>query len=249
MRKICLLFGILFLLSLISVQAKENLLYDASQTEQKKASVEEEADWAPYMRELQRRIKNNWKPPRDPYVSNSVVLMFKISKDGRLLSNSIHKSSGSEKYDKAAVDALIAAAPFRPLPSEYKKESVEIQFTFDYRVFGDSRRRYSNSESAIKVLEDNFYVTNKDLIITRYGYKFVNAIKISKNSSALLQCKVDCKNKQIGVKKSYFSSAENVIKDINSILQSDFIFYQNVKMQPVDKNQDYLNIYNYVCEP
>jgi len=96
-----------------------------------------EPDFGPYMRELQRRIKMNWDPPKGNE-SKRVVLMFKIAKDGRLLSCSVFKSSGLPNADKAAINAVQATAPFRPLPAEFKGQSIDIQFTFDYNVFGAS---------------------------------------------------------------------------------------------------------------
>ena len=92
-------------------------------------------DFGPYMKELQRRIKMNWDPPKGNE-SKRVVLLFKISRDGRLLSVNVSKSSGVPAADKAAVSAVQLTAPFRPLPAEYKGQSVDIQFTFDYNVFG-----------------------------------------------------------------------------------------------------------------
>lgn len=96
-----------------------------------------EPDFGPYMRELQRRIKMNWDPPKGNE-SKRVVLMFKIAKDGRLLSCSVFKSSGLPNADKAAINAVQATAPFRPLPAEFKGQHIDIQFTFDYNVFGAS---------------------------------------------------------------------------------------------------------------
>jgi len=89
------------------------------------------------MRELQRRIKMNWDPPKGDE-SKRVVLLFKIAKDGRLLSCQVYKSSGLPNADKAAINAVQATAPFRPLPAEYKNSSIDIHFTFDYNVFGAS---------------------------------------------------------------------------------------------------------------
>lgn len=94
-----------------------------------------EPDFGPYMRELQRRIKMNWDPPKGDQ-SKRVVLMFKIAKDGRLLSCSVHKSSGLPNADKAAIQAVQLTAPFKPLPPDFKGPNIDIQFTFDYNVFG-----------------------------------------------------------------------------------------------------------------
>ncbi len=100
-----------------------------------------EPDFGPYMRELQRRIKRRWNPPRGNR-SKRVVLMFKVSKDGRLLSLSIHTSSGNPGSDRSAINAVKSAAPFRPLPPEYRGNDIDIQFTFDYNVFGISGRQF-----------------------------------------------------------------------------------------------------------
>lgn len=94
-----------------------------------------EPDFGPYMRELQRRIKMNWEPPKGNE-SKRVVLLFKIARDGRLLSHRVYKSSGLPAADRAAMHAVELTAPFKPLPPEYKGDSVDIQFTFDYNVFG-----------------------------------------------------------------------------------------------------------------
>ncbi len=96
-------------------------------------------DFGPYMRDLQRRIKMNWDPPKGNE-SKRVVLLFKIARDGRLLSCTVYKSSGLQAADRAAINAVHATAPFRPLPANFKGSSVDIQFTFDYNVFGGSYR-------------------------------------------------------------------------------------------------------------
>ena len=96
-----------------------------------------EPDFGPYMRELQRRIKMNWDPPKGNE-SKRVVLLFKIARDGRLLSVRVFKSSTIPNADKAALNAVELTAPFRPLPADFKGSSIDIQFTFDYNVFGAS---------------------------------------------------------------------------------------------------------------
>ncbi len=94
-----------------------------------------EPDMGPYMRELQRRIKKNWDPPRGT-ASKRVVLLFNIARDGRLLGMSLYKSSGDPATDRAAMSAVEITAPFRTLPPEYRDDSAQIEFTFDYNVFG-----------------------------------------------------------------------------------------------------------------
>ena len=97
-----------------------------------------EPDFGPYMRELQRKIKLNWDPPKGNE-SKRVVLLFKIAKDGRLLSCRVFKSSGLQSADAAALKAVELTAPFKPLPADFRGENIDIQFTFDYNVFGASK--------------------------------------------------------------------------------------------------------------
>lgn len=94
-----------------------------------------EPDFGPYMKELQRRIKMNWEPPKGNE-SKRVVLLFSIARDGRLLNVQVAKSSGVPTVDNAAISAVKLSAPFRPLPPEHKGSSVDINFTFDYNVLG-----------------------------------------------------------------------------------------------------------------
>lgn len=96
-----------------------------------------EPDFGPYMRELQRRIKMNWDPPKGNE-SKKVVLLFKIARDGRLLSVRVLKSSGLPNSDRAALSAVELTAPFKPLPTDFRGPSIDIHFTFDYNVFGAS---------------------------------------------------------------------------------------------------------------
>ena len=95
-------------------------------------------NWGPYMRDLEQRIKRNWSPPKGDS-SKRVVITFTISRDGRLLSHNVTKSSGVPLADRAAMSAIELTAPFRPLPPEFKGQSVPIEFTFDYNVISSTK--------------------------------------------------------------------------------------------------------------
>ena len=96
-------------------------------------------NWGPYMRDLEQRIKRNWSPPKGDS-SKRVVITFTIGRDGRLLSKKVTKSSGVPLADRAAMSAIELTAPFRPLPPEFKGQSVPIEFTFDYNVLNSVLR-------------------------------------------------------------------------------------------------------------
>lgn len=86
-----------------------------------------------YMKDMQSRIKMNWEPPKKN-VSSKVVLLFKINKNGELLNYSIFESSGDNEIDTAAINALKKTAPFHSFPKNFKENSVNVQFSFDYNV-------------------------------------------------------------------------------------------------------------------
>lgn len=98
-----------------------------------------DVNWGPYMAELQRRIKMNWFPPAGTE-SKRVVVVFKILRDGSLTHLKVDKSSNSAIADQAALKAVEHAVPFRRLP-EGADDDADIQFTFDYNVFGGGKIR------------------------------------------------------------------------------------------------------------
>jgi TonB family protein len=85
-----------------------------------------------YIREVQKKIKRNWHPPKGDK-STRIVVLFKISRDGRLLKVKINNSE-NPKADAAAIVAVMKSAPFSPFPAESKDKDVDVQFTFDYNV-------------------------------------------------------------------------------------------------------------------
>ncbi len=91
-------------------------------------------DYSLYMANLQRRIKHEWFPPRATETQR-VVVIFKIGKNGDLLALKLDKPSGSALCDQAAIKAVQTAAPFAPLPAG-SDETIDVQFTFDYNLFG-----------------------------------------------------------------------------------------------------------------
>ncbi len=105
-------------------------------------AAKKDIDFGPYMNELQRRIKRSWRPPRGNE-SKRVVVTFKLNKAGELSDLRVKGTSGFEPADKAALLAVQTAAPFARLP-EGAPGAVDIEFTFDYNVFGSngSYRQY-----------------------------------------------------------------------------------------------------------
>lgn len=90
-------------------------------------------DFGAYLSEVQKRIKKNWFPPRGAE-SLSVVLKFKVLKDGTATSIRLVRSSGIAAADDAAKTAIMNGSPFPSLPKS-AGDDIDIKFTFDYNVF------------------------------------------------------------------------------------------------------------------
>ncbi len=209
-----------------------------------------------YMRDLQRIIKMNWNPPKGRE-SLRVVLLFRLEKNGTLLSSAVFKSSGDKEADKAALDALKNSAPFKPLPAEFKEKSIDIQFTFDYNVFNTYSMKSAPpaqpkpvDEIYYENLDKNLLIVKKNLIREHDGYKYIHALKLNDFSytAYLLQSRIDCRNRQIGVKKVY-AGAYNMSHNVLGFTRLVNVFADDVKMKSPDNNTDYMKIYNYVCQP
>ncbi len=103
-----------------------------------------DVDFGPYMINLESNITHSWHPPKDNE-STRIVVRFKIYKTGQLSMLRLVRSSGFEVADQAALRAIrTAAANFRPLP-EGASNDVNIEFTFDYNVFGGKERHPSKA--------------------------------------------------------------------------------------------------------
>lgn len=90
---------------------------------------DEEVDLTGYIRILQQKVKDNFNPPQVEGSPTTVVL-FKLTRTGRLDSYKVIKSSGDDLFDHASVRAIQMAAPFDYLPSGYEKDLLKIQYTF-----------------------------------------------------------------------------------------------------------------------
>jgi TonB family protein len=98
-----------------------------------------DVDFGPYMANLQRNIKRNWFPPKGQE-SRRVVVVFKVNNNGSYSDLKLSKSSGIAVADQAALRAVETASEnFKPLPAG-APANVDIEFTFDYNVWGKNHK-------------------------------------------------------------------------------------------------------------
>jgi TonB family protein len=92
-----------------------------------------------YLRALKRKIDANW----DPVVygipageTRTVVVAFRILRDGTVQQPVIERSSGVSFFDQAALRAVVRSAPLPPLPEDFQDEYLEIGLGFHFQPEG-----------------------------------------------------------------------------------------------------------------
>lgn len=95
-----------------------------------------DVDLGPYLQQLQQRVKQQWIPGISQS-SRRTVLYFAVNRSGQVSSIQIAQPSGSTVTDEAARNAVERAVPFAPLPTGYRADHINIQFTFNINVYGD----------------------------------------------------------------------------------------------------------------
>lgn len=97
-------------------------------------------DISPYVNELKRNIRLNWKHPKNND-SKNVELFLRIAKDGKIIILNVKRTSENGEADNAALNAVRRSEPLSPLPSKYSKGYLDVVFTFDNGI-SSVRSRY-----------------------------------------------------------------------------------------------------------
>ncbi|MCC7174201.1 MAG: TonB family protein [Bryobacterales bacterium] len=95
-------------------------------------------DFKPYLVRILASVKRNWMAviPESAKLGRRgrVALQFIINKDGSVPRLVIASPSGTDALDRAAVAGISATNPFPPLPSEFRGDSIRLQFVFSYNM-------------------------------------------------------------------------------------------------------------------
>lgn len=95
-------------------------------------------DFGPYIQRVIYDTKRAWYPiipeVAQPPISKQgkVLIRFKILPDGSVKEMHLEGPSGDVSLDRAAWGGIVGAAPFRPLPKEFKGPFLELRFYFLY---------------------------------------------------------------------------------------------------------------------
>jgi len=95
-------------------------------------------NWAPYLKELKKRIESNIYPPPAFYMAMArgrTFLQFRIQQDGSITDFKLITYTGHESLKDTSVNAIKASVPFLPLPSDFPEDFLEITVGFFYNEF------------------------------------------------------------------------------------------------------------------
>ena len=93
----------------------------------------EKFPFADYLYRIRDLIAVQWSPPpTGPYgLQRRTEVFFRLGRNGRLVVQPrVEDASGDTTFDRAAMRAVAAAAPFPPLPREYDGQSLGVGLAF-----------------------------------------------------------------------------------------------------------------------
>jgi protein TonB len=103
-----------------------------------------EVQFISYFASIKRKIELVWQYPYEAAVAGiqgELTLDFVIARSGAVDSIALIRGSGSKILDDEAIRSIRTAAPFDPIPAEYKIPSLQIRGRFVYVHGGALRLR------------------------------------------------------------------------------------------------------------
>jgi protein TonB len=103
-----------------------------------------EVQYISYFASIKRKIELVWQYPYEAAVAGiqgELTLDFVIARSGAVNSIELVRSSGSKILDDEAIRSIRVAAPFDPIPAQYKIPSLQIRGRFVYVHGGALRLR------------------------------------------------------------------------------------------------------------
>jgi protein TonB len=103
-----------------------------------------EVQYISYFASIKRKIELVWQYPYEAAaagIQGELTLDFVIARSGALNSVELVRSSGSKILDDEAIRSIRVAAPFDPIPAQYKIPSLQIRGRFVYVHGGALRLR------------------------------------------------------------------------------------------------------------
>jgi TonB family protein len=91
-----------------------------------------------YLSIVQGKVSSNWDQPSARLIGEdalTVVVSFRIRRDGSAEAISVRRSSGRSTVDRSASKAVSESVPFPPLPDDYLEDRLDV--TIDFTITRD----------------------------------------------------------------------------------------------------------------
>jgi TonB family protein len=115
-----------------------DLTENAQKEEEATISLETtEALYYPYAKTVKERIQHHWTYPaaaRERYIQGDLMILFRLERNGHLMSSRIIRSSGYQILDSSSIKAIELASPFPPFPDTIPVKFLNINAFFAYRL-------------------------------------------------------------------------------------------------------------------
>jgi TonB family protein len=82
-----------------------------------------------YIQGMHRKIGANWFRPQVA-AGATVIIYYRILRDGTITDAKVETSSGNSTFDRAALSAVRSASPLNPLPFAYSGTYLGVHLTF-----------------------------------------------------------------------------------------------------------------------
>jgi len=124
-------FGLKYLIGLFVCLMMTNSVYSEEfnyvQTQQRMSVQEEFGD---YMLSVREKISKNWTPP-DVMERGHATVIFKIDRNGNVISAYIKESSGDKFYDESALNSVQKASPYEKFHDNASRDNITVVYSFD----------------------------------------------------------------------------------------------------------------------
>ena len=86
-----------------------------------------------YLQDLVKRIEQQWQKPPLPGGTrfSKATVFFSILRDGTVEDYKVEVGSGVLSFDRSALDAVIKASPFPPLPPKFQGSRLGVHLDFE----------------------------------------------------------------------------------------------------------------------
>jgi TonB family protein len=119
-------------------QISQTLTESARGNEEATISLDtKDAAYYPYAKIIKKRIQRHWTYPstaRENYLQGNLLIIFRLEKNGDLVSCRISRSSGYQILDSASIKAIELASPFPPFPDTIPVQFLNINTSFTYQL-------------------------------------------------------------------------------------------------------------------